>query len=275
MLFPLRLPTFLIGLLLCTLFSSVSALTQTAGPATAFVDTKDVHSGDNREPLPVAEITIPGPLRSFLRMAGISQKASPAEVLPLLARNVYVQGYVGWQERGRLTEFMILLSRYVKQSKELAALAGPDGTIHVSDCEEALPLLHILGYRLRETCGQNNASLITADAERAFLTTDSGFPLPALENALRQNKPFTYSYLSARVPVLFSESDWTGTSKDGKKQTYDVVEMLVRHPQLARLYWALSRIDGETRTELRKSVGLNKLLPVAADLDFYGSHISI
>ncbi len=274
MLFPLRLPTFVIGLLLCTLFT-VRAVTQTAGPATAFVDTKDVHSGDNREPLPVAEITIPGPLRSFLRMAGISQKASPAEVLPLLARNVYVQGYVGWQERGRPTEFLILLSRYVKQSKELAALAGPDGTIHVSDCEEALPLLHILGYRLRETCGQNNASLITADAERAFLTTDSGFPLPALENALRQNKPFTYAYPGVPVPVLFSESDWTGTSKDGKKKTYDVVEMLLRHPQLARLYWALSRIDGETRTELRKSVGLNKLLPVAADLDFYGSHISI
>ena len=32
--------------------------------------------------------TIPGPLRSFLRMAGISQKVSPEEVFPLLARNV-------------------------------------------------------------------------------------------------------------------------------------------------------------------------------------------
>src|SRR5215471_3483053 len=33
-----------------------------------------------------ATITIPGPLRSFLRMAGISQKVSLDEVLPFLAR---------------------------------------------------------------------------------------------------------------------------------------------------------------------------------------------
>src|SRR5580693_9509514 len=41
------------------------------------------------------EATIPGPLRSFLRMAGISQKVSPDEVLPLLARNVVISGYAG------------------------------------------------------------------------------------------------------------------------------------------------------------------------------------
>src|SRR5690349_10729950 len=44
-------------------------------------------------------IGIPGPLRSLERMAGISQKVSPDEVLPFLARNIYVHGYVGWQDR--------------------------------------------------------------------------------------------------------------------------------------------------------------------------------
>ncbi len=39
--------------------------------------------------------TLPGPLRSFLRMAGISQKASSDEVLPLLAQEVDKRGYVG------------------------------------------------------------------------------------------------------------------------------------------------------------------------------------
>ena len=54
----------------------------------------------------------PGPLRSFLRMAGISQKISPEEVLPLLARNVAVEGYQGRKDRtGRPTEFLILLKR--------------------------------------------------------------------------------------------------------------------------------------------------------------------
>ena len=44
-------------------------------------------------PPPVETATIPGPLRSFLRMAGISQKVSPDDVLPLLARNVFMEGY--------------------------------------------------------------------------------------------------------------------------------------------------------------------------------------
>ena len=39
-----------------------------------------------------ATATIPEPLRPFLRIAGISQKAGPEEVLPLLARNVYLIG---------------------------------------------------------------------------------------------------------------------------------------------------------------------------------------
>src|SRR5713101_7780676 len=53
-------------------------------------------------------ITIPGPLRSFLRMAAISQKVSPEEVLPLLARNVVVNGFQGGG--GKPTEFLILLN---------------------------------------------------------------------------------------------------------------------------------------------------------------------
>src|SRR5882762_5144223 len=53
------------------------------------------------------EVVIPGPLRSFLRMAGISQKIPPEEVLPLLGRNVFGRDFDG----SRQTEFLILLSR--------------------------------------------------------------------------------------------------------------------------------------------------------------------
>jgi len=60
-----------------------------------------------------SEFMITGPLRSFLRMAGISQKITPEEVLPLLGRNVFTQGYDGSKQ----TEFLILLSRYVVQAK--------------------------------------------------------------------------------------------------------------------------------------------------------------
>ena len=41
-------------------------------------------------------ITLPGPLRSFLRMAAISQQVSPEDVLPLFAHNVVTDGYRGF-----------------------------------------------------------------------------------------------------------------------------------------------------------------------------------
>jgi len=122
-------------------------------------------------PFEGASVVIPGPLRSFLRMAGISQKISAEEVVPLLTHSVYTQGYEGSRDGGRQTEFLILLSRYVHQARELAVLA-PDGTIHVSNCDEAKPLLHVLGYRVRQECGQSSTSLVTSDPERAFLTID-------------------------------------------------------------------------------------------------------
>jgi len=208
-------------------------------------------------------------------MAGVSQKASEEEVVALMARNIYVQGYEGWKSGGRPTEFLILLGRYVNQAKELAELAGPDGVVHIAGCDDAPQLLHILGYRLRQQCGQNDASLITSDAERAFLTTDSGFPLPSLEEALRKNTEFSYRFPASRVPVLFSPDEWIKARPTKKKMGSDFIETLLHDPELARLYWAMYRMDVETREELRKSIGLTRLLPYAAVLDFYGSQICI
>ncbi len=218
------------------------------------------------------EVIIPGPLRSFLRMAGISQKISLEEVLPLLARNAFTQGYQGRRGSNAPTEFLVLLRRYVQQARELAVLAGPEGVIRVSTCEEASALLPILGYRLRQECGQSSTFLETANPERAFLTIDSGFPLPELEKTLGGGKPFVYSFPASEVPVLFTKGDWMAASKEKNK---DFVDTLLHDPAVARLYWAVSRIEPETRVALQRSVGLKKLLPYAAVLDFYGSHIRI
>ena len=221
-----------------------------------------------------SEFMIPGPLRSFLRMAGISQKVTPEEVLPLLGRNVYAQGY---GDSSRKSEFLILLSRYVVQARELAALAATDGmTIRVSNCDDAKPLLRILGYRTRSNCGEPGTSLQTADAERAFLTIDSGFPLPELEETLQGGKPFEYPFSPSPVPVLFAASDWTMASKKNYKETSkDLLDTILSDPAIARLYWALSKLDPETSDVLQRSVGIRKLLPYGAVLDFYGSHICI
>jgi len=220
-----------------------------------------------------SEFMIPGPLRSFLRMAGISQKIAPEQVLPLLSRNVFAQGYEGSKKQ---TEFLILLSRYVVQAKELSALAATDGMIRVSNCDDARPLLRILGYRTRSNCGEADTSLQTADPERAFLTIDSGFPLPELEQTLQGGKPFAYPYAASPVPVLFATGDWTMASRKNYKETSkDLVDTILSDRAVARLYWALSKLDSETNNSLQRSIGIRKLLPHAAVLDFYGSHLCI
>ncbi len=218
------------------------------------------------------DFTIPGPLRSFLRMAGISQKISRDEVLPLLSRNVFAQGYEGYTHA---TEFLLLLSRYVVQARELSDLAAKsDMTIRITNCADARPLLLILGYRAKPACGQPGMVLHTEDAKRAFLTIDSGFPLPELERALQEGKPFEYSYESSTVPVLFTESDWTTASKENYvESSKDLLNTIINDPSVARLYWAFSKMDPATCAFLQQTIGIRRLLPYAGVLDFYGQRI--
>ena len=93
---------------------------------------------------------IPGPLRSFLRMAGLRQKVKSEEVLPMLARNVLLHGY----QVGHPTEYLILLRHYFRQAEELSALAGTDGNIRVNSCNEAGPLLIPSDIKREESVGK-------------------------------------------------------------------------------------------------------------------------
>jgi hypothetical protein len=224
-----------------------------------------------RRAAPENTVVIPGPLRSFLRMAGISQQITAEDVLPLLARNAFSTGYLS----GAPTEYLRLLDRYLHQAKELQMLAGANETLRVANCAEAAPLLSILGYRATPACGQKDSILVTADPERAFLTTDSGFPLTALEEALARGEPFTYAFPSSRVPVLFSETDWRNLSSAKNRGAQTLVEILLREPAVDRLYWALSNCDAETRATLERSPGLGRLLAYGPVLDFYGTQIFI
>ena len=263
---PLWLSVLIAGSLLsCDVFAAPS--TNLSGSVAPAVSTSD------DVPAP-AQFMIPGPQRSFLRMAGISQKITPEEVLPLLSRNVFMQGF---DATTRPTEFLILLRRYVVQARELAALAGESGmVIRVTNCDDARPLLRILGYRTRGDCGNAETSLRADDAERAFLAIDSGFPLPELEQTLQGGKPFEYPFASSPVPVLFTEGEWTTAStKNNKESSKDLLDTILNDQSVARLYWALSRIDPETGKSLQESIGIEKLLPYAAVLDFYGRSLSI
>ncbi len=267
------------GLILGGLFGPIPSNThaQDAPPSPAPASAPAAQATASATPAPTATmISIPGPMRSFLRMAAISQKVSPDEIAPLLARNIFLLGYEGPTSQARETEYLVLLNRYVQQARELVNLAGPTGIIHVSNCEDAKPLLQILGYRERPDCGQKSTFVETVDPQRAFLTIDSGFPLPDLEKVLQEGKPFAYSVPTSRVPMLFTEGDWVANSRRNKSgENKDLIDTLIHDPMLARLYWAMSRVDRETRESLRQAPGLKKLYPLAAVLDFYGSHIEV
>jgi hypothetical protein len=213
-------------------------------------------------------------------MAGISRQAAPEEVLPLLAHAMNERGY----DHHQPTEYLLLLRRYLQQARELAALAGPEGVIHVSNCADAGPLLEILGYQLRQACGPDT-TLQVADSGKAFLASDSGFPLAALEEAIRAGKPFTFPYPSSRVPVLFAVGDWVTSPQNAKSANaqsdlkpdlkIDLVDILLHSPAIARLYSAFAGMDSETAVALRQSLGLSKLVRFAKELDFYGGPICI
>jgi len=260
-----------LGIWCCTF--SGSAVQAAASSSPGGGDTTSAGMGTTASPA-ADRVAIPGPLRSFLRMAGISQEVPPDNVLPLLAHNTYLLGYEGETQ----TEFLRLLNRYLHQARELQILAGASNTIHVANCKDADTLLRVLGYRMRQGCGQKDMNLETANATRAFLTTDSGFPLTDLEEALQKGAPFTYPYASSWVPVLFKENDWLALSASTKGSFAGVgtiVDVLTNDRFIARLYWALAKIDGETGIALLHSPGLKNLLPAAATLDFYGSQLSI
>jgi hypothetical protein len=218
--------------------------------------------------------SIPGPLRSFARMAAISPDAAPEEVLPALARNVVTNGYQASHSNDALeqTEYLKLVHRYLSQAHELAKLAGDQQVIKIENCESAsvAELIRILGFRMRGGCG-SEVVLETVNAARAFLTTDSGFPVNDLEQALRTNRPFSYDYHPAKVSVIFGPEYWMGTAKE----PVDFIETFLSDPSICRLYLGLSKLDRETAEALRKTDTYARLKAYAHVLDFFGGMFEI
>src|SRR5262249_4307517 len=97
-----------------------------------------------------------------------------------------------------------------------------------------------------------------------------------LEDSLQHGREFSYHFPETRVPLLFTEKEWRDAARVGKREPRrDLLELIIRRPTLARLYWALSRTDGQTRDILEKKICLEKLLPYAAELDYYGTQILV
>jgi hypothetical protein len=222
------------------------------------------------------KVAIPGPLRSFARMAAMPPETNPDEILTALARNIVTNGYQASHSNEELeqTEYLKLVHRYVSQARELQDLAGEKRVIEIPNCEspKGADLLRILGFRMRGGCG-SDVVLETVNATRAFLTTDSGFPVNELEQALRTNRPFTYDFHPTQVPVLFGPEYWLPQEK-GKAQA-DFLETFLGDPSICRLYLGFSKLDTETAEALRKAASFSRLRAFSHVLDFFGGMFEV
>jgi hypothetical protein len=235
-----------------------------------------------RTAAPPNYIEIPGPLRSFARMAALSPDLTPSDVLPALARNIITNGYRATTANEALeqTEYLKLVIRYLSQARELERLAGPTKILRVDMCESpaTADLLRLIGFRMRGGCG-SDLVLETVNASRAFLTTDSGFPLADLEQALRTNRPFTLDYQPTRIPILYTVDYWQPVAKDKTSdKTQDkgeFIDYFLGDPSLCRLYVALSKLDTETAEQMRQASPAAKLKIYAHVLDFFGGMFQI
>ncbi|WP_155121571.1 hypothetical protein [Bryobacter aggregatus] len=219
---------------------------------------------------------IPGPIRSFSRMAALSPDLTPDDLLGALARNIVTNGYqaAGNNEGLVQTEYLKLIYRYLSQAKELEKLSK-DQHILIEQCDSAQTgeLLKVLGYRMRGACG-GDLVLETVNASRAFLTIDSGFPLAALEMALKTGKPFNYDYKPTKVTVLYGPTYWSGAKeKDKPEQLF--IEQFMSDPQLCRLYLGLSKLDPSTAEDLKTAMPVQRLRAFSHVLDFFGGMLQI
>jgi hypothetical protein len=220
-------------------------------------------------------VQIPGPLRSFARMAAISQDIDTNDILAALARNVVTNGYQASHSNELLeeTEYLKLVHRYLAQARELDKLAGADKVIRISSCEstQTNDLLRVLGYRMRGGCG-SEVVLETVNAPRAFITTDSGFPLAELEQALRTEQQFAYDYHPAGATILYTPDYWLSA---GQRTQGDFLDAFLANPALCRFYLGMAKLDPETADALKSGVAAARLRANSSVLDFFGGNFEI
>ena len=140
---------------------------------------KTIAFGDPAAQKAWAESTIPGPLRSFARMAAISPDSRPTEILPALAHNVITNGYEASHGNEALeqTEYLKLVHRYLSQARELDKLAGEQtrDTSRRLRCAECGRTVARVGFpharRMRVGSG-------AGDGKRGARVSDHGFGFP-------------------------------------------------------------------------------------------------
>ncbi len=221
--------------------------------------------------------TIPGPMRSFARMAAISpamptrttaaragaqrghqrlpglaqQRGAGADRVPEAGAPLSFPG-AGTGETGRRLEG--------HQDRELRIARGGRPAAH-----PRLP--HARRLRLRS--GARN---------RQRARAPSSPPIPAsrvneLEEALRTNRPFTYDFHPTTVPVLFGADYWTGgQGKEGSAISSSPSSPI---PRFAGSTWAFPSSTPKPPKPAQEGHACTRLKAYSHVLDFFGGMFEI
>ena len=179
-------------------------------------------------------IEIPGPLRSFSRMAALAPEMHAEDLLTALARNVVTNGYqaAGSNETLEQTEYLKLVVRYLSQARELDRLGGEKKVIRIETCEstETGDLLRIIGYRMRGGYGWTRRPR-SHQRHQTFLTIDSDSLSPNSGNRAPHRQIFL-SRLPSRPASRCFESI-TGVPPR-KKPLAEFIDFFLSDPSLCR-----------------------------------------
>ena len=221
--------------------------------------------------------SIPGPLRSFARMAALSPDANPEDVLPALARNVVTNGYQASHNNEALeqTEYLKLVHRYLSQARELEKLAGDAQVIKIENCEApaAGELLRILGFRMRGGCG----------SEVVLETVNADARVPHHRLRFPGQRPGAGAAHQSRLHLRFPSDTGSGAVRTGlldraerqREGGPNFIETFISDPSICRLYLGFSKLDTETGEAMRKALTLTRLKAYSHVLDFFGGMFEI
>ncbi len=174
------------------------------------------------------------------------------------------------------TEYLKLVHRYLAQARELDKLAGADKR-HPRSPTANPPRPTICCACSATACAAACGSevvLETVNAPRAFITTDSGFPLAELEQALRTDQPFAYDY----HPAAATDSLHAGllAQRTAKTRQGDFIDAFLGDPGLCRFYLGMVEArSGNGRCPEERRITAPACAHTPSVLDFFGGNFEI
>ena len=207
-------------------------------------------------------VEIPGPLRSFNRMAALSPDLPAEELVGALARNVITNGYqaTSGSESLEPTEYLKLVFRYLSQARELEKLTDDNKVLRLDNCDSPQT----------GSCSRSSASVCVVAAALKSCSRPSTRPAPSSPWTPASRWP-TWSRPSAPTGPSPTITNHPGSRcstppntgyRPAKSRRGEFVDTFISDPSLCRLYLGMSKIDPETAEQLRKTLTSRAFAPL-------------